>query len=221
MGLRGWPHWGQYLAVDVTWLPQLSQARASGAAHSSQNFALALFSCWHFGHFIAGPEGRSEPVGPARVTSRMVDASRFSCGGQDRHRRLLRPRRKRPRRRCADRAAEQRDELAALHVDFVLPFASPATACHPASLIFIRVTSIILPSATMRSACADASPARTSSSSSSAVNPFANISASLQPSGEAARSSRAGRRSGLGPRRWRWGWGMELAVVVARDLAAL
>jgi hypothetical protein len=40
--------------VDVTWLPQLSQARASGAAHSSQNFALALFSCWHFGHFIAG-----------------------------------------------------------------------------------------------------------------------------------------------------------------------
>jgi hypothetical protein len=49
------------LAVDVTWLPQLSQARASGAAHSSQNFALALFSCWHFGHFIAGPEGRSEP----------------------------------------------------------------------------------------------------------------------------------------------------------------
>jgi hypothetical protein len=47
--------------VDVTWLPQLSQVRRSGAAHSSQNFALALFSCWHFGHFIAGPEGRSEP----------------------------------------------------------------------------------------------------------------------------------------------------------------
>src|SRR5262249_8677977 len=112
MGLRGWPHWGQYLAVDVTWLPQLSQARASGAAHSSQNFALALFSCWHFGHFIAGPEGRSEPDGPARVTSRMLDASRFSCEGQDRHRRLLRARRERPRRRCA---ADEGDELAAPH----------------------------------------------------------------------------------------------------------
>ena len=34
---------------------------ASGAAHSSQNFASAVFSCWHFGHFIAGPGGRSEP----------------------------------------------------------------------------------------------------------------------------------------------------------------
>src|SRR5262249_11018282 len=133
-------------------------------------------------------------------------------------RRLLRVHGERPRCR---RTADKRYELAALHVDFVLPFASPATACHPASLILIRVTSIILPSATMRSACADASPARTSSSSSSAVNPFANISASLQPSGEAARSSRARRGSGLGPRRWRWGWGMELAVVVARDLAAL
>jgi hypothetical protein len=39
----------------------------------------------------------------------MVDASRFSCGGQDRHRRLLCPRCQRPPRR---RAAEQRDELA-------------------------------------------------------------------------------------------------------------
>src|SRR5262249_23373147 len=39
------------------------------------------------------------------------------------------------------------------HVDFALPLiASPASACHPASLIFIRATSIILPSATMRSA---------------------------------------------------------------------
>src|SRR5262249_28247619 len=111
---------------------------------------------------------------------------------------LLRARRERPR----GRTAEQRDELAALHVDFALPLiASPASACHPASLIFTRATSIILPPATMRSACADASPARTSSTSSSAVNPFANISASVQPSGEAASNSRARRRSGLGP--WR------------------
>ena len=41
-------------------------------------------------------------------------------------------------------------------------------------------TSWLRPPATMRSACADASPARTSSISSSAVNPFANISASVQ-----------------------------------------
>src|SRR5262249_59439560 len=80
----------------------------------------------------------------------------------DRHRRLLRVRRDRPHRR----AAERRYELAALHVDFVLPFASPATACHPASLILIRVTSIILPPATLRSARAAPSPARTRSGSS-------------------------------------------------------
>src|SRR6516165_8951829 len=117
---------------------------------------------------------------------------------------LLRSRRERPRRR----RAEQRDERAALHVDFALPLiASPSSACHPALLIFTRATSVILPSVAMRSACADASPARTSSISSSAVNPFANISASVEPSGEAASSSRARRRSGLGPWR-RWGWGM-------------
>src|SRR5262249_824828 len=96
----------------------------------------------------------------------------------------------------------ERAGLAALHVDFALPLiASPSSACHPASLILIRATSVILPSATMRSACADASPTRTSSTSNSAVNPFANISASVQPSGEAASNSRARRRSGLGP--WR------------------
>jgi hypothetical protein len=47
--------------VSDTWLRQLSQVRGSGAAHSSQNFAVTVFSCWHFGHFIAGPEERSEP----------------------------------------------------------------------------------------------------------------------------------------------------------------
>src|SRR5262249_51351934 len=108
--------------------------------------------------------------------------------------RLLRARRERPCRR----AAEQRDERAAFHVDFALTLiASSASACHPASLSFIRATSVTLPSATKRSACADASPARISSIRSSAVNPFANIGASVQPSGEAASSSRARRRSGL------------------------
>src|SRR5262249_42855072 len=61
-GTYGMATLGQNLAVDVTWLPQLSQARASGAAHSSQNFALSVFSCRHFGHFIVGPKGRSEPA---------------------------------------------------------------------------------------------------------------------------------------------------------------
>src|SRR5262249_26132373 len=90
------------------------------------------------------------------------------------------------------RAAEQRDELASFHVDFALALiASSASACHPASLSFIRATSVILPSATMRSACADASPARTSSISSSAVNPFANISASVRRAAQGRGDGRA------------------------------
>src|SRR5215471_14943788 len=61
------------------------------------------------------------------------------------------------------RAAEQRDEVAARHVDFVLALITSAvSARQPASLIFTRATSDILPSGTMRSACADASPACTS-----------------------------------------------------------
>src|SRR5262245_51171794 len=136
-----------------------------------------------------------------------IDIANDQCA-DGRHLRLLCARRERP----GCRTAEQRYELAPFLVDFALTLiASSARACHPASLSFIRATSVILPSATMRSACADASPARTSSTSSSAVNPFANISASVQPSGDAASSSRARRRSGLGPRRRRWGWGMELA----------
>jgi hypothetical protein len=31
--------------VAETWLPQLPQLRVSGVAHSSQNLALAVFSC--------------------------------------------------------------------------------------------------------------------------------------------------------------------------------
>jgi hypothetical protein len=54
---RGWAHSGQNLAVGDTWLPQLGQAGASGAAHSSQNFAVAGFSCWHLRHSIAYPRG--------------------------------------------------------------------------------------------------------------------------------------------------------------------
>src|SRR5215475_7536745 len=57
--------------------------------------------------FHCRPRRKKRARCPARVTSRMVDASRFSCGGQDRHRRLLCPRCQRPPRR---RAAEQADE---------------------------------------------------------------------------------------------------------------
>src|SRR5262245_43327719 len=62
--------------------------------------------------FHCRPRRKKRARCPARVTSRMVDASRFSCGGQDRHRRLLCPRCQRPPRR---RAAEQRDERAPSH----------------------------------------------------------------------------------------------------------
>lgn len=51
---------------------------------------------------------------------------------------------------------------------------APRTTRRPASVILTRATSIGLPAATMRSTCADASPAWISSTSSSAVNPFAS-----------------------------------------------
>ena len=125
--------------------------------------------------------------------------------------------RERPRGR---RAAEQRDELAALHVDFVLSLiGSPTSVCHPASLIFTRAVSIILPSATMRSACADASPARTSSTSSSAVNPFATSAPQCSRPGR-PRAIRGrgdgrawGRGGGGGAGAWWGGGGGELGSV--------
>src|SRR6266508_2812987 len=48
----GWAHSEQNLAVGGSWAPQLTHARARGAAHSSQNFAPGRFSCWHRAHFI-------------------------------------------------------------------------------------------------------------------------------------------------------------------------
>src|SRR5215472_6274611 len=62
--------------------------------------------------FHCRPRRKKRARCTARVTSRMADASHFSCGGQDRHRRLLCPRCQRPPRR---RAAEKRDELAPSH----------------------------------------------------------------------------------------------------------
>src|SRR5262249_33064731 len=75
-------------------------------------------------------------------------------------------RQRRPPSTCREpprcRPAKKGDELASFHVDFALALiASSASACHPAWLSFIRATSVIWPSATMRSACAG--PARTSS----------------------------------------------------------
>jgi hypothetical protein len=49
------------LAVDDTWHLQLAHSLSSGAAHSSQNFASAVFSCWQFQHFIVVLEARSSP----------------------------------------------------------------------------------------------------------------------------------------------------------------
>src|SRR5262249_46714066 len=72
--------------------------------------------------FHCRPRRKKRARCPARVTSRMVDASRFSCGGQDRHRRLFCPRCQRPPRR---RAAEKRDELPPFHVEHGLPSRNP------------------------------------------------------------------------------------------------
>src|SRR5262249_36888462 len=41
----GWAHSEQDFAVAESWAPQWLQARASGAAHSSQNLAPGRFSC--------------------------------------------------------------------------------------------------------------------------------------------------------------------------------
>src|SRR5215813_14532726 len=56
----GWAHVGQNFAVADNCRPQLEQARARGAAHSSQNMAPISFSCWHRGHFIAEPPGSGQ-----------------------------------------------------------------------------------------------------------------------------------------------------------------
>jgi hypothetical protein len=49
----GSAHSGQNFAVGESWVPQFAQVWTSGAAHSSQNVAWARFSCWHRGHFNA------------------------------------------------------------------------------------------------------------------------------------------------------------------------
>ena len=53
-GFNGHPHSGQNLAVDEAKVPQLSHDFPRGAAHSSQNFAPTVFSCWQLAHFIFG-----------------------------------------------------------------------------------------------------------------------------------------------------------------------
>jgi hypothetical protein len=124
------------------------------------------------------------------------------CGVEEtdhRHRRLLRARRERLHGR---RAADKRDELAPSHIDCprLVVTASLPSSRRPSSVIPIRATSIILPSTTLRSACADASPVRTNSSSNSIVNPFATMRPSVQPSGLDASNSSARLRSGVGTR---------------------
>src|SRR5215468_1534552 len=96
----------RYLALTV--VTGSGQRSSTFLAKLRRNsvFVLALRA------FHCRPRRKKRARCTARVTSRMVDASRFSCGGQDRHRRLLCPRCQRPPRR---RAAEQRDELAVFH----------------------------------------------------------------------------------------------------------
>src|SRR6516164_6547519 len=85
--------------------------------------------------FHCRPRRKKRARCPARVTSRMVDASRFSCAGQDRHRRLLCPRCQRPPRR---RAAEKRDELPPFHVEHggLPPLCAISAAGRPVRSVF-------------------------------------------------------------------------------------
>ena len=77
---------------------------------------------------------------------------------------------------------------------------SSASARRPTSVILTRATSIARPPATTRSVHVVAIPVLMRSTRKSTVNPCASMIASLQPSGDAASSSSARRRSGFGPR---------------------
>ena len=77
---------------------------------------------------------------------------------------------------------------------------SSAGARRPISVILTRATSIARPPETTRSVHVVAIPVRMSCTRKSTVNPCASMIASLQPSGDAASSSSARRRSGFGPR---------------------
>ena len=79
------------------------------------------------------------------------------------------------RRQRLDAFGLKRELLAAgIRIGAGIHNKAPRTTCRPASVILTRATSIGLPAATMCSACADASLAWISSTSSSAVNPFAS-----------------------------------------------
>src|SRR3972149_2021589 len=69
----GWAHSEQNFALGESWAPQLVHTRAKGAAHSSQNFAPARFSCWHFKHFTECLY--FTPVSERRECSSCVDQS--------------------------------------------------------------------------------------------------------------------------------------------------
>jgi hypothetical protein len=66
----GCPHCAQNLAVAETWWPQFAQTGARAAAHSSQNFASALFSCWQAGQIIhASKRNGQTKKGQSKVAS--------------------------------------------------------------------------------------------------------------------------------------------------------
>src|SRR5262249_23072889 len=103
------------LGAELDWERYLASTVVTGSGQRSSTFlaelCLSTVLVLALRAFHCSPRRKKRARCPARVTSRMVDASRFSCGGQDRHRRLLRTRRERP----GCRAAEKRDELPALH----------------------------------------------------------------------------------------------------------
>src|SRR5215470_15214094 len=69
----GWAHSEQKLAVGESCAPQLTHARARGAAHSSQNFAPGRLSWRHREHFIRTPlatGGRKPGLSSGRTLAR-------------------------------------------------------------------------------------------------------------------------------------------------------
>jgi hypothetical protein len=69
---QGLPALRAEFRVDETWHRQLAHSRSSGAAHSSQNFASAVFSCWQFQHFIVVARSKKLTKSFARVASCVI-----------------------------------------------------------------------------------------------------------------------------------------------------
>jgi hypothetical protein len=74
----GRPHCEQNLAVGESWLPQSAQTGARAKAHSSQNLAPALFSCWQPGQIIQ--DSKKIEQNRAKSSKRKMRQSKVASG---------------------------------------------------------------------------------------------------------------------------------------------